>query len=130
MPRPAVAMVPWGAGEWALAVQPGSSAADLYRALGEMPAGVEFGAAFGDVDMVLVYRLPAGLPARRRLLTLHGSVLDVPDAKPDRSRWMTSGELEAFRAGYDEALTTVRLFISRLAGAAGEDSSPEGTPTD
>ncbi|WP_163549781.1 hypothetical protein [Candidatus Frankia nodulisporulans] len=122
-------MVPWGPGEWALSVRPGSTAGDLYRALGEMPAGVEFLAAFGDVDTVLVYRLPGEVPSRRELVTLRGSALDVPDAEPNRSRWMTTGERQAFRAGYCEALDTVRLYVSRLAeGVPADDGEPSPDP--
>ncbi len=129
VPSAAVTMVPWGPGEWALSVRPGSTAADLYRALAEMPAGVEFIAAFGDVDTVLVYRLPGEAPSRRELVTLRGSVLDVPDAEPNRSRWMTTGERQAFRAGHREALDTVRLYISRLAeGAPTDDGEPSSAP--
>ncbi len=110
-------MLPWGEGEWALVVQPGSDSADLFRAMADLPSGLEFTTAYGDVDLVMVYRMrrPEVL-SRRDLLTLQGSVLPMPDAVPDRARWMTSGEQEAYKAGYAEALTTVRLFLSRLAG--------------
>ncbi|KJE21512.1 hypothetical protein FF36_04200 [Frankia torreyi] len=83
----------------------------------DLPSGLEFTTAYGDVDLVMVYRMrrPEAL-FRRDLLMLQGSVLPMPNAVPGRARWMTSGEQEAYRAGYAEALTTVRLFLSRLAG--------------
>ncbi len=132
-PGPVVALVPWGPGEWAVAVQPGSSAADLYRALEEMPAEAEFSDAFGDVDVLLVYRLPPDPPSRRELVTLRGSALEAPEPDPKRARWMTRGERLAFRAGYREALDTVRVFVSRLAGGgppAGGEFPLEVSPPD
>ncbi len=83
----------------------------------DLPSGLEFTTAYGEVDLVMVHRMrrPEVL-SRRDLLTLHGSVLPMPNAVPDRAWWMTSGEQKAYKAGYAEALTTVRLFLSRLAG--------------
>ncbi|WP_157467410.1 hypothetical protein [Frankia sp. QA3] len=46
---------------------------------------------------------------------------------------MTSGERQAFRAGYREALDTMRLFLGRIAGglpAPGDEDASDSTPAD
>ncbi|EIV93678.1 hypothetical protein FraQA3DRAFT_3389 [Frankia sp. QA3] len=66
-------------------------------------------------------------------MTLRGSALNVPTVEPNRVQWMTSGERQAFRAGYREALDTMRLFLGRIAGglpAPGDEDASDSTPAD
>ncbi|WP_035751637.1 hypothetical protein [Parafrankia discariae] len=118
---PAVVMLPWGAEEWAVVVQPGSDSEDLLRAVARMPSGLKFTESFGDVDVVLVYRVPAGDrapvesdgpgPSRRGCAgAALRTAMDAHPARPD-SRWMTKGERTAFRAGQVEALESVRRAV-------------------
>lgn len=122
---PAVALLPWGAAEWAVIIQPGSDSADLLRAVARMPAGLTFAESFEDVDMVLVYRASADYspssgddvePSRRGLAgTALRTTLDLHPCRPD-SRWMTNGERAAFQAGQVEALELVRRAILHALG--------------
>lgn len=66
-----VALTPWGPDEWAVVVRPGSDSLHLYQAVAELPAGLEFVEAFGDVEITLIYRT--------RALTL----LDTGTTEPD-----------------------------------------------
>ncbi|MCM3883901.1 hypothetical protein [Frankia sp. R82] len=122
----AVALLPWGAAEWAVIVQPGSDSADILRAVARMPAGLTFAESFGDVDIVLVYRAPPELagdidnddpgPSRRGCANAAlRVVLDLHPCRPD-SRWMTGGERAAFQAGQVEALESVRRAILHALG--------------
>ncbi len=122
----AVALLPWGAAEWAVIVQPGSDSADILRAVARMPAGLTFAESFGDVDIVLVYRAPPELagdidnddpgPSRRGCANAAlRMVLDLHPCRPD-SRWMTGGERAAFQAGQVEALESVRRAILHALG--------------
>ncbi|WP_232295237.1 hypothetical protein [Parafrankia sp. EUN1f] len=124
---PAAVMMPWGLDEWAVVVQPGSDSADLMRAVSRMPGGLKFSESFGDVDVVLVYRLPDGDRA---------AAVGVDDPGPSRrgcggaavrmalalgptlpgSRWMTRGERAAFRAGQAEAFEAVRRTVLDAIG--------------
>lgn len=123
--RPSVAMLPWREDAWALAVQPGSDVVDLHRAVEGMPAGVELSAIHGGMDVILVYRPRANLAGRRRLVTLNGSALDMPSGFPGRSRWLSAEGQDAYRAGFTEAVTAVRLFLTR----PGSDA-PDGAGAD
>ncbi|MCK9899100.1 hypothetical protein CC117_02680 [Parafrankia colletiae] len=122
--RPAVVMLPWGAGTWAVVIQPGSDLADLHRALAEMPAGLEFHSVHGDGDVILVYQVPAGQVSRRDLLRLTGSALDIPTGFPDRSRWITREEQQAYRAGHADAFEAIRVFLSRPTGGTPDEAGP------
>ncbi|OFB43062.1 hypothetical protein E0F15_03400 [Frankia sp. B2] len=124
----AVVMMPWGPDEWALVVQPGSDSADLMRAVSRMPGGLKYSESFGDVDVVLVYRLPdgdsaaAGVggedpgPSRRGCGgAAVRTALALGLTRPD-SRWMTRGERAAFRAGQAEAFEAVRRTVLDAIG--------------
>ncbi|MEX5708861.1 hypothetical protein AB1484_11270 [Parafrankia sp. FMc6] len=124
---PAVVMLPWGAEEWAVVVQPGSDSEDLLRAVARMPGGLKFTESFGDVDVVLVYRVPAGDrapvesdgpgPSRRGCAgAALRMAMEVHPVRPG-SRWMTKGERAAFRAGQVEALESVRRAVLHGIGA-------------
>ncbi|WP_154675199.1 hypothetical protein [Parafrankia elaeagni] len=117
-------MLPWGAGTWAVVIQPGSDLADLHRALAEMPAGLEFHSVHGDGDVILVYQVPAGQVSRRDLLRLTGSALDIPTGFPDRSRWITREEQQAYRAGHADAFEAIRVFLSRPTGGTPDATGP------
>lgn len=120
---PPVALVPWGAEDWALVVQAGSDSADLYRALAHMPAGLEFVEAHGDVDVILVYRAPnEAVPSRRGCA---GAALRavLTRAGEDGARWMTAGERDAYRTGKADALDAIRW---NLADAVGAGHRPSG----
>ncbi|OHV32220.1 hypothetical protein BBK14_16150 [Parafrankia soli] len=120
--RPAVVMLPWGAGAWAVVIQAGSDLADLHRALAEMPAGLEFHSVHGDGDVILVYQVPAGQVSRRDLLRLTGSALDIPTGFPDRSRWITREEQQAYRAGHADAFDAIRVFLSCPIGGTRDET--------
>ncbi|WP_235497970.1 hypothetical protein [Frankia sp. R43] len=110
---------------WAVVIQPGSDLADLHRALAEMPAGLEFHSVHGDEAVVLAYQVPAGQVSRRDLLRLTGSALDIPTGFPDRSRWITREEQQAYRAGHADAFDAIRVFLSRPAGGTPDDSGAD-----
>lgn len=94
--------------------------------MAELPAGLEFHAAHGAADVVLVYRAPTERRSRRDPLRLNGSVLDVPSGFPDRSRWITREERHAYRAGYAEALAAVKVFLSPPTGDGTNGTSANG----
>jgi uncharacterized repeat protein (TIGR03917 family) len=52
---PPVTVVPDGEGRWAVVVQPSSSVGELAAALGGLPEGARFEAAYGDVKVMLAY---------------------------------------------------------------------------
>ncbi|WP_242666033.1 hypothetical protein [Parafrankia irregularis] len=123
---PAAVMMPWGLDEWAVVVQPGSAPGDLVRAAARMPGGLEFSESFGDVDVVVVYRAPAGDravlgnsdpgPSRRECGgAAVRMALTLGPTRPD-SRWMTRGERAAFRAGQVEAFEAVRRTVLDVIG--------------
>jgi uncharacterized repeat protein (TIGR03917 family) len=122
---PAVALMPWGTDEWALVVQAGSDSADLYRALARMPAGLKFSEAHGDVDVILVYRVPDHGPTRRGCAgaALRAALTGTTGAGNDGARWMTDGEREAYRAGKADALDSLHW---KVADAVGPTRRPPG----
>ncbi|MEX5712841.1 hypothetical protein AB1484_32440 [Parafrankia sp. FMc6] len=117
-----VVTLPWGAGTWAVVIQPGSDLADLHRALAELPAGLEFHSVHGTGDVILVYQVPAGQVSRRDLLRLTGSALDIPTGFPDRSRWITREEQQAYRAGHADAFDAIRIYLSRPTGGPPDET--------
>jgi uncharacterized repeat protein (TIGR03917 family) len=115
LPPAAVALVPWRVDEWAIVVQPGSSTADIFRAVARMPRGLTFSEAHGDVEVILVFGIPDGPSSRRELAAAAGTALDLGPAE-DGPGWMTTGEGEAYRKGRSEAFAQARRTLATLAG--------------
>lgn len=123
---PAVVILPWGPDEWAIVVQPGSDSEDLLRAVSRMAGGLKFSESFGDVDVVLVYRVVAGDrsqvgngdPEPSRMGCADAALRMALALGPTRpgSRWMTRGERAAFRAGQVEAFEAVRRTMLDAIG--------------
>ncbi|OHV41504.1 MULTISPECIES: hypothetical protein [Pseudofrankia] len=117
---------PWAGDDWALVVGSGSDLAELYEQIARLPTGLAFVEAFGDVDLVLVYR-PAGEPRSRRELldaiagrvVSNGGMLvgsDSSDACLGGERFMTSSERAAFAAGQADALSAMRRALTGMRG--------------
>ncbi|WP_232291743.1 hypothetical protein [Frankia sp. QA3] len=108
-----VTVTPWGMDHWAVALRAGSDPVEVFRAVGRLPAGLVFTAAYGDVDVVLVYgRVPGGDPAPTRPPTVVEAALGVEPAGLVEARWMTAGEREAFRAGRAAAVDGIRRALA------------------
>lgn len=134
---PAAVMMPWGTDEWAVVLQPGSDSADLMRAVSRMPGGLKYSESFGDVDVVLVYRLPDGDraaavggddpgPSRRGCGgAAVRTALALGLTRPG-SRWMTRGERAAFRAGQAEAFEAVRRTVLDAIGVPAASTTAPG----
>ncbi|MDT3445816.1 hypothetical protein [Pseudofrankia sp. BMG5.37] len=117
---------PWTEDDWALVVGSGSDLAELYEQIARLPTGLAFVEAFGDVDLVLVYR-PAGEPRSRRELldaiagrvVSNGGMLvgsDSPDVRSGGERFMTPAERAAFAAGQADALSAMRRALTGMRG--------------
>ncbi|SNQ50662.1 conserved hypothetical protein [Frankia canadensis] len=109
---PGVTMTAWGTHRWAIALTAGSDPGDALRAVGRLPAGLVFAAAYGDVDVVLVYGGPPGGPPPGTRPTVAEELLDPPPEGALWARWMTSSERDAYRAGRDAALDEVRRALT------------------
>jgi uncharacterized repeat protein (TIGR03917 family) len=114
---PGVGVMPWGADAWALVVPAGSSPQALHAALAEMPSGLQFTDAHGDVDLVLVYDASEAEPPRR---TEPGAFLRAMlELDPTRvgehhgQRWMTEGERAAYEAGKADLVDALRRQVIR-----------------
>ncbi|WP_235490703.1 hypothetical protein [Frankia sp. AvcI1] len=108
-----VSVTPWGSDRWAVALGAGSDSAEAFRAVGRLPAGLVFTAAYGDVDVVLVYgRAPGGEASPARPPTVVETALGAEPAGLLEARWMTAGEREAFRAGYAAAADGIRRALA------------------
>lgn len=104
--------IPWGPDRWAVALRAESDPVEMFRAVGRLPADVVFTAAYGDVDVVLVYgQGPGSLPGPRPP-TVVETALGAVAAGSMQTRWMTTGEREAFRAGYEAAIDGVRQALT------------------
>ncbi|WP_268903841.1 hypothetical protein [Candidatus Frankia alpina] len=91
----------------------GSDPVEVFRAIARLPASLVFTAAYGDVDVVLVYgKRPGGDPAPGRPPTVVETALGVEPAGSVQARWMTAGEREAYRAGYAAAVDGIRRALS------------------
>ncbi|MCM3923096.1 hypothetical protein ND748_15670 [Frankia sp. AiPs1] len=107
-----VSVEPWGLDRWAVALCAGSDPVEAFRAVGRLPAGLVLTAAYGDVDVVLVYgRVPDGDAPPDRPPTVVETALAAEPAEVATARWMTAGEREAFRAGYAAAVDGVRRAL-------------------
>ncbi|OHV40827.1 MULTISPECIES: hypothetical protein [Pseudofrankia] len=121
---PGVVATPWAGDDWALVVGTGSDLAELCAQIAKLPAGLEFVEAFGDVDLVLVYRPAQQAPTRRELLGAlvdqvveHGGMLVGPVGPGGLSageRFMTSAERVAFAAGQADALGAMRRALTGM----------------
>jgi len=130
-----VVAAPWAGDDWALVVGSGSDLAELYEQIARLPAGLAFAEAFGDVDLVLVYRPAQQAPSRRDLLGAlvdqvvdHGGMLVGPvgpDGLSAGERFMTPAEQTAFAAGQADALAAMRRA---LVGTADLRRDTHGTP--
>jgi len=110
--RPAVTTTAWGAHRWAVAVTAGSDPRDALRAVGRLPAGLVFTAAYGDADVVLVYGGPSEDPPPDPRPTVAEELLASPSERALWARWMTASERDAYRAGRDAALDDVRRALA------------------
>ncbi|WP_307873669.1 MULTISPECIES: hypothetical protein [unclassified Frankia] len=119
---PGVVATPWDGQDWALVVASGSDLAELYDQIARLPAGLAFAEAFGDVDLVLVYRPATEPPSSAGLLDLlaagaveRGGALVGP-AGPDGlsagDRYVTAAERTAFADGQADALAAVRRVLT------------------
>ena len=98
-----VGVLPWGADAWALVISAGSPAPALHAAMAEMPAGLQFAKAYGDVDVVLVYESVNRRLSRRQtpgaflraMLQIDPTMVGASSGR----RWMTEGERAAYEAG-------------------------------
>ncbi len=116
------AAAPWAGEDWALVVGSGSDLAELYDQIVRLPAGLEFVEAFGDVDLVLVYRPGNATPSRGDLLNSlveqvveHGGMLVgpvSPDGLSAGERYTTASERAAFAAGQADALRALRRALT------------------
>ncbi|WP_163551162.1 hypothetical protein [Candidatus Frankia alpina] len=108
-----VTVTPWGLDRWAVALRAGSDPVEVFRAIARLPASLVFTAAYGDVDVVLVYgKRPGGDSAPGRPPTVVETALGVEPAGSVQARWMTAGEREAYRAGYAAAVDGIRRALS------------------
>lgn len=120
--RPGVGVTPWAGDDWALVVATGSDLVELYDEIARLPAGLELADAFGDVDLVLVYRPASDTAPGRHLLdaladqaashrgTLVGPI--VPGGLSAGDRYETSAERAAFAAGQADALGAMRRALT------------------
>ncbi|WP_307875302.1 hypothetical protein [Frankia nepalensis] len=102
----------------------GSDLAELVAEVSRLPAGLEFVEAFGDVDLVLVYRPAEGKRSREDLIDSlvdrvveHGGMLVGPVGPGGLSageRFTTSGERVAFAAGQADALSAMRRALTGM----------------
>ncbi len=80
---------------WALVVRAGSSAQTLHAVMAEMPAGLRFTEAYGDVDLFLAYEAREAGPSRREapgaLLRAMLELDPVQVGDGSGRRWMTEG---------------------------------------
>lgn len=113
---PRVALGRWDAGGWALVVQPGSDSNELRDAVANVPAGLEFAEAYGDVEVVLVFRAPDVLPSRRGCLGVGlRSAIGGRDDDDAARQWMTDGERHAYQAGRADGLDAVARAVLDVA---------------
>jgi len=114
---PGAGVLPWGAGGWALVVPAGSSAQALHTAMAEMPPGLQFAEAYGDVDLVLVYQASDAGPTRREapgaFLRAMLELDPVQVGEGNGRRWMTEGERAAYEAGKADLVDALRRQVIR-----------------
>jgi uncharacterized repeat protein (TIGR03917 family) len=132
-----VVAAPWEGDDWALVVGSGSDLAELYEQAARLPAGLAFVEAFGDVDLVLVYRPADAGPARHLLGSLvdravaHGGTLVGPvgpDGLSAADRFESPAERAAFLAGQADALATMRRALTGTDGLPSADQRVSATP--
>jgi uncharacterized repeat protein (TIGR03917 family) len=122
---PGVVATPWDGDDWALVVASGSDLAELYDGIARLPTGLAFVEAFGDVDLVLVYR-PSGvacsaadpLGALVDHAVAHGGALVGsvgPGGLSTGEQYRTSAERAAFAAGQADALGMMRRALTGMA---------------
>lgn len=130
---PGVVATPWDGQDWALVVGSGSDLAELYDQITRLPAGLAFAEAFGDVDLVLVYRPANEAPSRAGLLDLladqaveRGGMLVGPPGPGGLSvgdRYVTAAERAAFADGQADALAAVRRALTGALDIPAEHES-------
>ncbi len=115
--EPGVGLLPWGVDAWALVVPAGSSAQALHAAMAEMPSGLRFAEAFGDVDVVLVYEASGARLSRRQIpgpfLRAMLELDPVRMGAGNGRRWMTEGEHAAYEAGKADVADALRRQMIR-----------------
>ncbi|MCL9761180.1 hypothetical protein MXD95_018410 [Frankia sp. AiPa1] len=114
--RPRATVRHWGGHRWSIRVTLGSRPIDLLRAAARLPVDLTHTASFCDADTALVYGgPPAGaLPVLPSAPATVAESLLAPRTPPEiqTARWMTPGELQAYRAGHDAALDGVRRALA------------------
>jgi uncharacterized repeat protein (TIGR03917 family) len=109
--------MPWGADGWALVVPANSTPQALHAAMDDMPAGLRFTEAHGDVDLVLVYEASDEGPSRRAapgaFLRAMLELDPVRVGHDNGRRWMTEGERAAYEAGKADLVDALRRQVIR-----------------
>jgi uncharacterized repeat protein (TIGR03917 family) len=127
-----VALLPWGTDAWALTVPPGTDTKALFQAVARMPGGLRFVEAFGEVEVILVYRANEPEGTRRgEVGSVVRAVLDVdPTVGPvGGRRWMTEGERQAYLAGKaDLADAMLREVVSSAVPLQRFPAAPGAVP--
>jgi uncharacterized repeat protein (TIGR03917 family) len=132
--RPTAAALPWGAGTWAVLLQPGSETAALGAALRRLPEGALFDQAHGDVDLILVCRLPGdaeqeppAAPARAADPSeASASAGDGPDGDPASAGARDAVVRETVRGVFFLAGHGLGLLDDVDAGLSGLGAAPGG----
>jgi uncharacterized repeat protein (TIGR03917 family) len=104
---------------WTVFVSPGTDAVDLMFAAAQVPARCTFSEAYGDVEIMLVYRPAAGGRSLNTILDTARVGLGT-DGQPAGARFMTVGEIAAYRAGRAEAFDALR----RAAAGTPNEANP------
>jgi uncharacterized repeat protein (TIGR03917 family) len=127
-----VAVTPWSGDDWALVVGSGSDLAELYEQAARLPGRLAFVEAFGDVDLVLVYRPVDATTSRHDLSALVERVVDQggtlvgpagPGGLSTEDRYESAAERAAFRAGQADALGAMRRALTGIGTAAPDPHS-------
>jgi len=135
--EPTVITQPWNGDDWALVVGSGSELAELCEKAARLPAGLAFVEAFGDVDLVLVYRPADGSSAGQSLGSLVDQVVNCggtlvgpvgPGGLSAGDRFMTASERTAFAAGQADALGAMRRALTGVLGLPSDDRPEPATP--
>jgi len=126
----------WEGRDWALVIGSGSDLTELYEQIAQLPAGLRFAEAFGDVDLVLVYRPADPDLSRAGLLDLlaeeaveRGGTLIGRLGSGGLSAgalFTTPDERVAFRAGQADALAAIRRALIGTSEHPADGASTSG----
>lgn len=131
------AVVPWGDSAWAVVVQPGSDSKDLYDAMAQVPAGLRFVTAFGDVDVALVYDIDEARESRRDMARAMLRAAIAKAAGVDHAgltgeeagprpvlRFATDGERAAYYAGRADGYAACHRALTPHEPTGADDTAP------